>query len=57
MSYATIPEQKVKSDSGFYVPAARLVTAIKEYYQREYGVQIGDKQLEQIALRIIRSQM
>lgn len=51
-----IPEQKVADDSGFYVPAARLVAAIKEYYQREQGVQPTAKQVEDQAIKIIRTQ-
>lgn len=52
-----IPDQDIKDNSAYYVPALQLVQAIKQYYKRRLGVQISDKDLEKEVLRIVRTKL
>lgn len=53
----SIPIEKIKSDSGFYVPAAKLIAAVKEYYKRELGLDVSNKKIETEILRIIKEHL
>lgn len=53
---AKIPDKDIKDNSAYYVPALKLVQAIKQYYLRRHGEQISQKNLEKEVIRIVRTQ-
>lgn len=52
-----LTDEKMATDSAFHDPADRLIFALREYYQRIQGHAVTDKEVEEQALRIIRSRL